>query len=144
MAGCSRFADWGDEKLRSQMSALKLEELVAVTLEDSQCRGEPESVSRETASELIAHIASLRVATDIGKREPWLDLRTLKVKTASGRSFRISIGTRESLGPLLIVGIEEEPSGGIGFYSGEGFWKWLRGTPEFLALEGRSMNGLCS
>lgn len=127
--------DWGDERLRVRIAALRPDLIAGASIALDECPRRPLPITQETLVELLRQIPRLVPAPDIGIREEWKEWRIISIKTAAGEAFEINVSTRESLAGKAIVVLEEDPSGGIGFYSGEEFWKWLQRTPESLALE---------
>jgi len=127
--------DWGDERLRGRIAALRPDLIAEASIALDECPRRPLPLSQETVIELLRQVSRLAPAPDIGMREEWKEWRIIGIRTTAGQAFEINVSTRESLAGKAIVVLEEDPSGGIGFYAGEDFWKWLQGTSESVALE---------
>jgi len=136
--------DWGDENLRGRITALRPEEVADASIALDECPRRPHPIGQGTLSELLRQVSLLNPAPDIGMREEWQEWRIIKLRTAAGETFEIDVSTRKSLGGKPIVVLEEDPSGGIGFYSGEAFWGWLKSTPDSAALESQQAATPCS
>jgi len=136
--------DWGDESLRGRIAALRLEDVADASIALDECPKRPRPLSHETLSELLRQVSLLTPAPDIGMREEWKEWRIINLRTAAGETFEIDVSTRDSLGGRPIVVLEEEPSGGIGFYAGDAFWDWLSRVPDSIALESQQAAMPCS
>ncbi len=130
IAGCA----WGNEKLQRKVASLTPDRVATATIELRECGKTPKSLDRNTLAELLKRIGALAAAPSIGKQEEWADWRIVRLRTATDERFKITVGSRESLGGKPIVALEQDPSGGMGFYVGDSFWSWLSQTPESLAL----------
>ncbi len=130
-SGCG----WGSEAVQRKIAGLTPERVASATVELRECGTSPAPVANGTLVELLKRINDLQPAPTIGTREEWTVWRVVRLRTTSSEYFKISVGTRKSLEGKAIVTLQEDPSGGIGFYVGEAFWNWLSMTPESISLD---------
>lgn len=137
-SGCN--AGWNayaDEPLRRRVAALTPDHITAAEIEADICPREPLPLSSATLISILARIGGLAPTPDVGKREPWRRLRRITLHTDRGEVFEIDVARRDSLGQLPIVILQEDATGGMGFYYGDTLWSWLEDTPESMALAKR-------
>ncbi len=137
-SGCN--AGWNayaDEPLRRRIAALTPEHVTTAVVEADICPREPLPLSSDTLTSLSARVGGLAPTPDVGRREPWRRLRRVTLHSDRGEVFEIEVARRDSLGQLPIVILEEDATGGMGFYYGDTLWSWLEGTPESAALAER-------
>lgn len=129
---------WGSEAVQRKIAGLTPERIASATVELRECGTSPAPVANGTLVELLKRIDDLQPAPTIGAIEEWAVWRVVRLRTTSNEYFKISVGTRKSLGGKPIVTLQEDPSGGMGFYVGEAFWNWLSKTPESTSLDATS------
>lgn len=137
-SGCN--AGWNayaDEPLRRRIAALAPDHVTTAVIEADICPREPLPLSSDTLTSLLARLGQLTPTPHVGKREPWRRLRRITLHSDRGEVFEIEVARRDSLGQLPIVILEEDATGGMGFYYGDTLWSWLEGTPESAALAKR-------
>ncbi len=130
-SGCG----WGSEALQRKIAGLSPDRIAGATVELRSCDTSSAPIANGTLAELLKRIADLKPAPTIGTREEWSAWRIVRIRTTSDEYFKISVGTRASLKGKPIVTLQEDPSGGMGFYAGEAFWSWLSKTPESTSLD---------